>query len=55
MERNDTGLKVCGVKIDAIKNGIFTPDSSGCLDLSFDRVLDFVGNIAITGRVGSGS
>ena len=53
MERSDNGLTVCGVRTDAIKNQAFTPDSKGCLDLGFDRVLDFVGNIAITGNVSS--
>ena len=54
MERDDSGLTVCGVRNDAIKNEAFTPNSDGCIVLSFDRVLDFVGNIAITGQSGSG-
>ena len=54
MERDDSGLTVCGVRTDAIKNEAFTPNSDGCVVLSFDRVLDFVGNIAITGQSGSG-
>lgn len=54
MERTPTGLHVCGVKQDAVKNQIFVPNSQGCLDMNFDRVIEFIGNIAITGQSGSG-
>jgi penicillin-binding protein 1A len=54
MERETNGVKVCGVRSDAIKNQAFVPDSQWCLALSFDRVLDFIGNIAITGDINSG-
>ena len=48
MERLDSGLKICWVQSNAIRNNTFTPDKQGCLDLGFNEVLDFIGNIAIT-------
>ena len=44
MERLDSGLKICWVQSNAIKNNTFTPDKQGCLDLGFNEVLDFIGN-----------
>jgi hypothetical protein len=54
MERRESSLYVCGVKKDAIKNQVFVSNNQGCLDISFDRVIDFIGSIAITGQSGSG-
>lgn len=51
MERMENGLHICHVRVDAIKDQKFTPDSQGCLSLGFDQVLDFIGNIAITAPV----
>jgi penicillin-binding protein 1A len=51
MERNDNWLKVCGTRSNAIKNNTFIPDNQGCIDLTFNEVLDFVGNIAITKNI----
>ncbi len=54
MERTESGLRVCGVRQDAVKNQVFIPNNQGCLDMSFDRVIEFIGNIAVTGQSGSG-
>ncbi len=51
MTRWDGGLTICGVKKDSIKNNIFTPNDTGCIDVTFNQVLDFVGSIAITGNI----
>ncbi len=51
MERLESWLKVCWVKSDAVKNNTFTPDRQWCLNLSFNEVLDFLGNIAITKNI----
>lgn len=54
MERQESWVKVCGVRANAIKNKSFSPNSQWCLELWFDAVLDFIGNIAITGNINSG-
>lgn len=53
MERQENWLKVCSVRSNAIKNNAFTPDSKGCLELEFNEVLGFIGNIALSGEVNS--
>ncbi|MBX9808950.1 transglycosylase domain-containing protein [Candidatus Gracilibacteria bacterium] len=54
MERRESGLNICGVRSAYIKNNIFKPNNQGCLDLNFDEVLTFIGNIAINGEINSG-
>ena len=54
MERGNNGLKVCNIKAEYIKNHIFVPNNQNCIDLSFDEVIGFFSNIAITGTIHSG-
>ncbi len=51
MEREEKWLKICQVRSMYIKNNIFTPDQSGCLNLNFNEVPEFIANIAITGKI----
>lgn len=39
-------VKVCWAQKEFMKNGEFTPNNEGCIDLAFDEVLTFVGDIA---------
>jgi penicillin-binding protein 1A len=54
MEREENGLKVCGINEKSIKNGAFSPNREWCISLGFDEVISFFGNIAITREINSG-
>lgn len=48
MERRESGLHICGVKKENIKNNIFSVNRDGCVDVSFSQAIDFVGNMIVT-------
>ncbi len=53
--RGATTAKICHVLKENQKSNEYFPDSVGCIEVDYDRVLDFVGNIKLQGAVSSGS
>lgn len=49
-ESQDNTVHICWVKKDFIKNGEFSPNKEWCIDVWFDALLTFVGDIAVRGE-----
>jgi penicillin-binding protein 1A len=48
-------IRACNTNKEYIKNATFSPDKDGCVDLTFDTLLPFVGNIAVKDELAIGS
>lgn len=46
----DDNVKICGVKKEFVKSGDFSPNREGCVELTFNKLLTFVGDITIRGE-----